>query len=64
MAVGGLDGNHVIVAKFLSSTLTQLLDGLEKLVAPINQIFGFAPYAACLDIAGPVEDQGTKVFFW
>lgn len=61
VALGGLDGQHVIVAKFLSSSLKQLLDGLEQLVVPLMELFGFSPYASCLDIAGPVEEQGTKV---
>jgi len=61
VAIGGLDGNHVIVAKFLASTLTQLLDGLEQLAAPIITHMGFPPYAACLDIAGPVQEQGNMV---
>jgi glucokinase len=61
VAIGGLDGQYVIVSKFQASTLKQLLDGLEKLAAPLISIMGFSPYAACLDIAGPVQEHGTKV---
>jgi len=61
VAVCGLDGQYIIVSKFLSSSLKQLLGGLEQLSAPLISLMGFAPYAACLDIAGPVAENGTQV---
>jgi glucokinase len=61
VAVCGLDGQYIIVSKFLSSSLKQLIDGLEQLSAPLISIMGVAPYAACLDIAGPVADHGKMV---
>lgn len=61
VAVCGLDGQYIIVSKFQSSSLKQLLGGLEQLSAPLISLMGVPPYAACLDIAGPVAEHGTKV---
>lgn len=61
VAICGLDGQYIIVSKFLSSSLKQLLAGLEALSDPLISVMGIAPYAACLDIAGPIADHGKEV---
>jgi len=60
VAVASLDGHFCLVAVFKASTVTMLLEGLKELIAPITTKLGSSPYAACLDIAGPVSDNGTK----
>lgn len=59
VAVGTPDGEYVIVAKFLSRTVAQLIAGLEKLVGTIVHDLGRSPDAACIAIAGPITEFGT-----
>lgn len=59
VAVGVSDGSYVIVAKFLSRTVSQLKAGLEKLVGTIVHDLGRSPDAACVAIAGPITEFGT-----
>jgi len=60
VAISSLDGKYVIVSVFKCSTLIQLLEGLNALVEPLVTLLGL-PSAACMDIAGPVSENGTKV---
>lgn len=59
VAVGTPDGEYVIVAKFLSRSVTQLKTGLEKHVGSIAAHLGRSPGAACVAIAGPITEFGT-----
>jgi len=61
VALCSLDGQYVIVSKFLASTTEELLAGLAQLAQPLIELMGIPPYAACVDIAGPVTDQGRSV---
>jgi len=58
VAVGNLDGQYVIVSKFLSTSVPQLRSGLEKLVGSVVNQLGKLPTAVCMAIAGPIQESG------
>jgi len=61
VAVSLLNGENVVAAKFLSSTIHQLVEGLTLVSEPLLALMGGHPVGAALAIAGPVKDREAEV---
>eukprot|EP01111_Echinosteliopsis_oligospora_P007329 TRINITY_DN2217_c0_g1_i1.p1 TRINITY_DN2217_c0_g1~~TRINITY_DN2217_c0_g1_i1.p1 ORF type:complete len:374 (+),score=114.69 TRINITY_DN2217_c0_g1_i1:93-1214(+) len=58
ISVGTLDGDYVVVVKFLANTISQLKSGMYLEIGKLTKKLGTAPAGVCLAIAGPVSNGG------
>eukprot|EP01113_Clastostelium_recurvatum_P012232 TRINITY_DN1632_c0_g1_i5.p1 TRINITY_DN1632_c0_g1~~TRINITY_DN1632_c0_g1_i5.p1 ORF type:complete len:430 (+),score=95.96 TRINITY_DN1632_c0_g1_i5:178-1290(+) len=60
VSLGTSDGTEYLFTTFEASTLPVLLSGLEAAGAELTKHITYPPSAACIDIAGPVFEEGEK----
>jgi len=61
VAVSLMNGENVVAAKFLSSTINQLVEGLGVVAGLIIEVMGGQPVGAAIAIAGPVKEHEAEV---
>eukprot|EP01112_Ceratiomyxa_fruticulosa_P014360 TRINITY_DN4108_c0_g2_i1.p1 TRINITY_DN4108_c0_g2~~TRINITY_DN4108_c0_g2_i1.p1 ORF type:complete len:370 (+),score=78.68 TRINITY_DN4108_c0_g2_i1:123-1232(+) len=59
VSIGTLDGAFFPFTKFKASTLGELISGLKIAGVKLRETLA-QPAASCIDIAGPISDQGGK----
>jgi len=61
VAVSLMNGENVVAAKFLSSTVAQLVEGLGTVGDDLLKVMGTHPVGAAIAIAGPVKEHEAEV---